>query len=132
MLIVQCDSLPELEEIQQTLQSSIDKLRTRFGPEPRAGLLPIGALIRKHKMSPQKTSASKLLALAKRSKKKRGLSTPEKLANIRVQEKLEQLNCVVPLCFVCEKEYDLHNILAEKCSKCDRWCHMSCRHVCII
>jgi hypothetical protein len=131
-LVAHCDSIAQIEEVQQLLQTSIDKLRPIAGPEHLAVPLSIGAQMRKRKMSPQKTSAPNMLALAKKPKKKHGLSTPEKEANIRVQEKLKQLDRVLPLCFVCDEERDLHDNIAEKCSKCSRWCHISCGHVCVV
>jgi hypothetical protein len=138
-LVRQCNSIAEIEsvsstagQVQELLQMSIDKLQFIVGPQQPTHPLPISTVIRKRKMSPQKSSTSTLLALARRSKKKKGLSTPEKEANTRVQEKLKQLNRVTPLCVVCEAEYDLLTNHAEKCSKCDRWCHVTCIHICFM
>ena len=135
-LVGQCSVIAEVEhvssmtdQVEEVLQMSINKLQLIVGQPAQP--LPIGTLIRKRKMSPQKTNASKLLALAKRPKKKQGLSTSEKQENSRVQEHLRQLDCVVPVCSVCEMEHDLHNP-AQKCSECDQWCHLTCDHVCIM
>uniref|UniRef100_A0A914W4F9 SWIM-type domain-containing protein n=1 Tax=Plectus sambesii TaxID=2011161 RepID=A0A914W4F9_9BILA len=70
-LLEQCDDKEEIEAVltmanhlQQMLQTSIERIRLNSPP-----VLPIGPRIRKRKMTPQKTSTPKVLALPKRPKK---------------------------------------------------------------
>jgi hypothetical protein len=62
---------------------------------------------------PQRT-----LAFDKNPKKKKGISTPEKQANDRVNSRLAGLSEILLYCIVCDQMLDLHNNTALKRSRC--------------
>ena len=135
-LAQKCSSLELLEEadaasnqVEKDLIKAIARLR-------RSSALPIATpQQQRKKMTPQKANTAppqRTLAFDKNPKKKKGISTPQKQANDRVNSRLADLSEILPYCLVCDQMLDSQKNTALKCSWCLSWCHSACAHICIL
>jgi hypothetical protein len=103
------------DQVEKSLIQAIAHLR-------RSSVLPIATpQQQRKKMTPQKTNTAppqRTLAFDKNPKKKKGISTPEKQANDRVNSRLAGLSEILLYCIVCDQMLDLHNNTALKRSRC--------------
>ena len=144
-MVAQCNSIADVtavtsvaDQVQQLLQASIDQFQSIAGPEPPAKPLPIG--LQRDGLSPassEDVSAEdefvKVTCIGQTTQEETRTVYTRKRSQPRSARKAETAgSSVVPLCFLCDDEYDSRDVLAEKCSNCGRWYHMSCHHVCIM